>query len=176
MTGWWRRNAVALGALAVIAPITFGAIAWDGWQNQNLFVNSIPIDIADGDSMELLDATWGPIRASEIAYTSGFDMPADVKIIAAAIPVDPHGDAPPCLAPTLVQQSTGIRFPESRFQLGLLSSSEEPTSCVTDGENRVAPYEMIVPFIVPADAEGPFWVEVASVDAIPSVLRFSIDP
>ncbi|MGM7671697.1 hypothetical protein [Microbacterium sp. A93] len=176
MTGWWRRNAVALGALVVLTPVTFGAITWDGWQDHNLFTNTIPIDVADGDSMELIDTTWGPVRASEITDTSGFDMPTDARIIAAAITVDPHGDAPSCSAPTLVQQSTGIRFPESRFQLGLLSSSEEPTSCVTDGENRVASYEMIVPFIVPADAEGPFWVEIASVDAIPSVIRFSIDP
>ncbi|MGL3150387.1 hypothetical protein ACSS7Z_08475 [Microbacterium sp. A82] len=176
MTGWWRRNAVALGALALLTPVTFGALTWDGWQNQNLFKNTIPIDVEDGDTVELLDTSWGPIRASEIADTSGFDMPADARIIAALIPVDPHGAGPSCTAPTLVQQSTGIRFPESRDEIGLGYSAEEPTTCVTDGENRVLPYEMIVPFVVPSDTEGPFWVEIASVDAVPSVIRFSIDP
>lgn len=175
MTGWWRRNALALGALVVLAPVTVGSIVWHGWQDHNLFRNTIPIDVADGDSLDLAGADWGPIRASEISDTSGFDMPADVKILAAAIPVDPHGTPPSCFAPTLVQQSTGIRFPESRAELGLPSSSDEPTSCVT-GEEGSAGYEMIVPFIVPSDAEGPFWVEVASVDIVPSVIRFSIDP
>lgn len=175
MTGWWRSNAVALGALAVLIPVTFGAVVWDGWQDRNLFQNTIPVDVAAGDSLELVDASWGPIRASEIADTSGYDMPADARLIAAAIPVDPHGEPPYCIAPTLVQQSTGIRFPESRDALGVPWNSEEPTNCVT-GEEGVDPYEMIVPFIVPSDAEGPFWVEVAPADAVPSVIRFSIEP
>lgn len=176
MTGWWRRNAVALGALLVLTPVTLGAVVWDGWQDHNLFQNTIPIDVADGDSLELAGASWGPIRASEISDTSGFDVPAGAKVLAAAIPVDPHEGQPSCFAPTLVQQSTGIRFPESRTELDLPSSSEEPTRCVTGEEGTIDPYELIVPFIVPSDADGPFWVEVASSDAVPSVIRFSIDP
>lgn len=175
MTGWWRRNAVALGALVVLAPVTIGAVVWDGWQDHNLFRSTIPIDVADGDSLELDGAVWGPIRASEISDTTGFDMPSDATVLAAALPVEPRGEPPSCFAPTLVQQSTGIRFPESRAELGLPSSSEEPTRCVT-GEEGAAAYEMIVPFIVPSDTEGPFWVEIASADTVPSVIRFSIDP
>lgn len=176
MTGWWRRNAVELGALIVLTPVTLGAVVWDGWQDNNLFQNTIPIDVADGDSLDLVGANWGPVRASELSDTSGFDMPTDSRILAAAIPVDPHGKPPSCHAPTLVQQSTGIRFPESRAALGLPWSSEEPTMCVTGEEGTVSPYELIVPFIVPPDAEGPFWVEVASADAVPSVIRFWVDP
>lgn len=176
MTGWWRRNAVALGAIAVLTPVTFGAIAWEGWQGYFLYQNSIPVDVAEDDSIDLADTTWGPIRASEITDTTGFTVPSDARVIAAAIPVDPHGELPGCFAPTLVQQSTGIRWPESRFQLGLLSSSEEPTSCVTGDDVPTGPYELIVPFIVPDDAEGPFWVEVAPTPAVPSVIRFAIDP
>lgn len=176
MTGWWRRNAVALGTLAVLAPVTFGALVWDGWQDYNLFRNTIPIDVADGDGIDLVGADWGPVRASEITDTSGFDMPADARVLAAAIPVAPYGDAPHCFAPTLVQQSTGVRFPESRAQLGLPSVSEEPTSCLSGEAWTGDPYELIVPFIVPVDSEGPFWVEIVSADAIPSVIRFSVDP
>lgn len=33
MTGWWRRNAAALVAVAVLAPLSFAAIAWEGWQD-----------------------------------------------------------------------------------------------------------------------------------------------
>ena len=175
MTGWWRRNALALGALAVLTPVTFGAIAWEGWWGHYSYENAFPIDVAEDETLELLDTTWGPIRSSEIEDLSGFSVPSDARLVAAALPVDPHGDPPGCLSPTLVQQSTGIRWAEARSELGLLSTSEEPTSCVT-GDDETYPYELIVPFVIPGDAEGPFWVEVASADAVPSIIRFWVDP
>lgn len=175
MSGWWRRNAVALGALAILTPVTFGAVAWDGWQDYYLFRNTLPVNVAEGNSIDLIDTTWGPIRASELADITGFEVPPGSKVIAAAIPVGPHEESPSCYAPSLVQQSTGIRWSAARTYLGLASSSEEPERCVVD-ETDSSPYEMIVPFVVPGDVEGPFWVEVAPVEASPDVIRFWIDP
>ena len=38
------------------------------------------------------------------------------------------------------------------------------------------PYELILAFGVPDDAEGPFWVEVSPAESMPRLARFSIDP
>lgn len=174
-TGWWRRNTAALIALGVLVPVSAVAIGWEGWQDYHLHRNTIPIDVEAGESVDLLETTWGPIRASEIADVTGLDAPSGAKVIAAAIPVDPHGDRPGCTAPTLVQQSTGIRWAQARGELGVGYSADEPTTCVTL-EDAEQPYQLIVPFVVPSDAEGPFWIEVAPLDAEPSVIRFEVDP
>lgn len=175
MSGWWRRNAAALIALAVLAPVTFFAVGAEDWQDYHLHRNTIPIDVRQGDSVELLETTWGPVRASEIADRTGMDVPAHSRVIAAAFPVDPHGDPPACTAPTLVQQSTGIRWAQARGEMGIGYAADEPTACVTLTDVEY-PYQVIVPFVVPSDVEGPFWIEVAPVGAEPSVIRFEVDP
>src|SRR5690606_12493519 len=99
------------------------------------------------------------------------------RVVAVAIPVVPHGDAVHCTAPTLVEQSTGREWREMRSELGLPYDPAEPTSCVLPEEGEPAlPYELVVPFIVPDDAEGPFWVDIEPFEAIPEFVRFSVDP
>lgn len=175
MTGWWRRNAAALVAVAVLAPLSFAAIAWEGWQDYHLHRSTIPIDVAPDATVEVLETTWGPIRASEIHDLAGLDVPSGSIVIVAAIPVAPHDAPPGCTAPTLVQQRTGIRWGQARSELGVGYSADEPTACVTIDDAEY-PYQLIAPFVVPADAEGPFWVEVAPIGAEPSVIRFPVDP
>ena len=56
MTGWWRTNAVALGALVVLAPALVGVVAWNEWSQHD---SGRPVHVDTGGS-----ATYGKIAAA----------------------------------------------------------------------------------------------------------------
>lgn len=175
---WWRRNAIALGALVVLVPASVVIIAGHEWADYYLYRSTVPVDTRADGTIELGNATWGPVRSVEITDTSDYTVPTGVKVIAVAVPVTPGEEAPSCMSPQLVEQSTGRQWNEMRFELGIPYSLEESPSCAvpTDDDPALDPYELIVAFGVPDDAEGPFWVEVSPAESMPRLARFSIDP
>jgi len=178
--GWWRRNAVALIALAVLVPATFGGAAW--WEWKYAYPDSgkplYAVEPTKSGTVDLVGATWGPVKAKAITDTSGLDMPDDAQLVLVGIDVTPTGTkAPTCWAPTLVEQGTGRTWQSSRLELGLLSNSDEPDTCVPTLEGEKAePYQLILPFVLPDDARGPYWVIVEPLFAESRFVRFSIDP
>ncbi len=183
MSTWWHRNTVALIGLFVLLPVTLGVVNYNDWKEYYLYSPSFAAPVSDDGTVELAGATWGPIRASDISDVEGLLNPEGTRVIAVGIPVELHGDAvPSCSSPVLVEQSTGREWFEMRDELGFEYSADEPTFCVsaeTDENGDPLPvddYELLVPFIVPEDAEGPFWIEVAPLDAVPLFVRFSVEP
>lgn len=177
---WWRRNALALGLVAVLVPATFGGAAW--WEWKYAYPDSgMPlwaVEAGASGTVDLAGATWGPVTAKVITDTSQLDMPKDARLIGVTVLVTPHGDeGPSCWSPELVEQSTGRAWQSSRGELGLLWNSDEPEDCVPtlDGETA-KPYKLVLPYIVPDDAEGPFWVDIDPGTAKSKFVRFSIDP
>lgn len=176
MSNWWRRNAAALGILAVLVPATVLTIGWREWHEvydnagRRTFAIEVPVD----GTTELAGATWGPVRSGALEDLSGLDAPAGTRVIAAAIMVSPDGHDPvACMRPVLVEQSTGRQWNEMRIELGFDYNPDEPTACVSDATE---PYEIFVPFVVPDDAEGPFWVDVAPLGVGSTFVRFAIEP
>ena len=178
--GWWRRNALALVAVAVLLPATVLGTAW--WEWKYAYPDSgMPlwaIEPGSSGTVDLKGATWGPAKARVITDTSGFDMPENATLIAVTVKVTPHGDkGPHCWAPELVQQSTGRVWLSVRGELGLLWSSDEPEDCVpTLAGEKAEPYKLVLPYVVPDDAEGPFWVDIDPGQAGSRFVRFSVDP
>ncbi|MGN7861880.1 hypothetical protein ACTJI8_14965 [Microbacterium sp. 22303] len=180
--GWWRSNALALCALVMLLPATVLGVGW--WQWKHAFPDSgqpvWSVEPGASGTAELRGATWGPVQAKEITDTGGLDMPKDAKLILVGIPVTPTSDdAPGCWSPKLVQQSTGRVWLSERTELGLLWNKDEPDTCVTspdDGKKRVGPYKLILPYVVPTDTEGPFWVDLQPFHANAEFVRFSVDP
>lgn len=180
--GWWRRNALALTLLAVLLPATVLGIGW--WQWKYTFPDSgqpvWAVEPGASGTVELQGATWGPVQAKEITDTKDLDMPKGAKLILVGVLVTPKSDkAPGCWEPMLVQKSTGHNWRSARTELGLLWNDEEPETCVTspdDGKKRVEPYKLILPYVVPEDVEGPFWVDVKPLYAGSDFVRFSVDP
>ncbi|MFS0894309.1 hypothetical protein [Microbacterium sp. 179-I 3D3 NHS] len=172
---WWRRNLVALIALALLIPATALAIGWQEWRQYFDFDARpvTPVAVDDGETAELAGASWGPVRGGEIADLAGLDVPADTRLIAVGVPVDVGADGLSCDTPRLVEQRTGREWLPVRSEIGLLSDSAEPERCTTD---QTGSYELIVPFVIPDDVEGPFWVDVWPQSAGGSFLRFSFEP
>jgi hypothetical protein len=175
---WWRRNSAALIALAVLVPATVTAIGWREWsatyEVSSQYVR--PVVVAEGeDTIEFAGATWGPVTSGTFTADDGLPVPEGAEVIAVKIPVrnnDPD-DLIGCPSPVLVEQSTGRQWSEMSIALDLDYDPDAPTLCSTDS---AAPYEMLVPFIVPEDAVGPFWIDVMPYGEGPGFVRFSIDP
>ena len=172
---WWRRNTLALVALALLLPATAFAVGWQEWYQYFGFgVRAVtPVVVPEDETTDLVGAVWGPVRGGDIEDVSGLDMPEHARLIAVAIPVDPGAEGMACETPTLVEQSTGREWSPVRAEIGLDWSADEPETCLSD---QAGPYELIVPFVVPDDVEGPFWVDVRPYDAAASFVRFDFAP
>lgn len=172
--GWWRRNRLALLAVAVLVPVIGLGIPRFEWQiGYSMAPAQTPVEVADEGTLDLRDATWGPIRSDEIDDLTGLDMPPDTKLIAAVIPVDPDaGSKVACNPPRLVQQSTGREWKPVRSEIGIPYAAEERDTC---DSTTTEPYQLVVGFVLPEDVSGPFWLEVTSLTD-PTFVRFSIDP
>lgn len=188
--GWWRSNALPLGILVVLLPASAWSIGWHDRTVVNVtYLDRITPSLVDeGDTTDLSGATWGPIRSAMIPDTSGMTPPPNTQVLAVAIPVHIDPEHPVrCDRPVLIEQSTGREWNEMSYELGLTLGSTDAIDCVFDAAED---YEMIVPFVVPEDAEGPYWVDVvpyADPDAgwaeaaggtgfDGRFVRFSIDP
>lgn len=172
---WWRSNLVALVALVVLVPATATTVGYQEWyQHFGFGARAVTaVMVPDDESVERLGATWGPLRGGEVQDLSGLDVPDDTRLLAVAVPVDASAEGIACETPKLVEQSTGREWRPVRLEIGLLSSSDEPERCLSAESGE---YEMIVPFVVPDDAEGPFWVDVFLYDSGGEFLRFSFEP
>lgn len=174
---WFRRNGVALLVLAVLLPVTAVAIGWREWtatyDAPTRRTQAVTPD--GGDTVELAGATWGPVTSGVFTAADGLPVPEGAKVIAVKVPVDVHDveAGVGCTAPLLVEQSSGREWSEMSVALELEYDPDAPVTCDSTATEA---YEMLVPYIVPEDAEGPFWVDVVPYVSAPVFARFSIDP
>ena len=63
MTGWWRSNAIALGALVVLVPAAALTMSWNEWAEIRQSTATEPIRVEPGDSVRYADAVVGPVSA-----------------------------------------------------------------------------------------------------------------
>lgn len=178
--GWWRTNVIALCALVVLLPAATAGTAL--WQWKYAYPDSgkplWAVEPGKSGTVELRGAEWGPVRAKVITDTSGLTMPADATLIGVTVKVTPLQEkAPTCWAPKLIEQRTGRVWESVRGQLGLLWDQAEPEDCVPTLEGEKAePYTLVLPYVVPDDAKGPYWLEIEPDYAQSRFVRFSIDP
>lgn len=172
---WWHTNLAALIALVVLLPVTAATVGWQEWYQYFGFgtrsVTAVPVE--EHETTELADAVWGPLRGGEITDAEGLNVPTDARVLAVGVPVAPSRTGIACETPMLVEQSTGREWRPMRAEIGVGYDSGEPETCLSE---QVEPYELILPFVVPEDATGPFWVDVRPYDADGSFVRFSFEP
>ena len=169
---WGRRNAVALGALAVVLPATFAVVGgYEGWsmnQSRPVFPTVVPMN----QTTSFADAEWGPAEATLSTPPVGEELPADARIVTVEVPVTPQDGPVACAIPDLRE----IGGAERQWEF---SSEQTPydgitvTICPSEG---AAPFTLKVAYVVPADATGPFGVDVAVSEALPGFLRLVVEP
>jgi hypothetical protein len=175
---WWRRNAVALIALPVLVALALGGMGGWEWWKQNQAEPIFPVTAAAGESIEFGDVTWGPATASVQTPSIDADMPPGAQLLAVEIPVDRHGEPTACSV-RLLREVGGA---ERSWEADALQADwdyRKHTFCPTDPTADSYPagrFSLEVPFFVPADATGPFEVEVVLSDELPRVLRLEVTP
>ena len=171
MTGWWRKNAVALGALAVLIPAVVVSVAWNEWSEYDLNRASRPLAVAPGDSVEYGGATVGPATAR---FRDDPLAPQGSRVVSVKLRVEPGDPALVCLSPILREADGAARqWSAASYELDRGWDADRPTSCVAEA---TAPYTMDIDYLVPLDASGPFTVELDSVDSWPEFVSAVVEP
>lgn len=172
--GWWRRNAFALAAVAVLVPATAVVVGgnewWDVYSSRPVFAQAVP----SGDEATFGGATWGPATADFVSPGSDVDLPADARLIEVRVPVQPEDEPVSCFTPVLRElEGAGRQWDEADYDFSAEYDPEQSTSCPFD---RSDPYTVVVRFLVPADAIGPFGLDFSMGDQLPRFLRLVVAP
>lgn len=173
--GWWRRNAWPLAACAVLLPAVFGIIGWAEWDDYFSGHESRPITARPNASIDYAGASWGPAEIVELPPPEGYAPPAGSRILEVTVAVDPADDDPiGCLPPTLHEMGGAERqWDERTYELGEGYEPGEWNSCAGSGTE---PFAIVVPFVVPDDAVGPFALHIVVAERLPEYLRLPLGP
>lgn len=163
--GWWRRNAIALVALAVLLPATAGAIAGQEFRTYYEGRHWQPTVVAEGGTIELGGATAGLATLTAVPASAGVEVPEGGLALAAQLTVVPGDEPVSCARPRLVEAGTDRTWESDYAPLGWQGEA----LCF----EATAPVLINVPFVVPADA-GPFLVELEILHDGPELPRFRV--
>lgn len=165
---WARCNRWFLIALVVLLPLTVGLIGFREWSASFGSSPVIPRAVAAGETVG--GATWGEATLEEMPMTEG-EAPEGARAALLRIQVDPSGDPIECGSPVL-HETAGLQrsWDLTRSAGELPDGLEEELRCP---EGSTAAFELVVPFILPADAEGPFSIDVEVPELSPQFLRFT---
>jgi hypothetical protein len=169
--GWWRRNAVPLAAIAVLVPVTVGAVAVNEWSAHDVGHATKPITVENGDSTIYDGAQIGPAKAD---FTDVAGAPSGTRVVSATVLITPGEEPISCLAPTLRElDGAGRQWDEASFELDREYDAEAKTSCDSALPIR---YSLTLDYLVPDDAAGPFAIELSSGDALPRFVSLVVEP
>lgn len=177
---WWRRNAWTLVVLLGLVVATVGIVGLNEWRTYNWWRSSLPTEVPPGETIELGGARWGPVSPTweaswltEAQESRLEDLPSGTRLLEVAIPVDPAGEMPACGSPVLRETDGARRQWNGAGQwFYWLYSAENPDLCLAD---LGVAHTMVVHYLVPEDAVGPFVVDVEILDAVPRFPRFLLE-
>jgi len=161
---WWRTQRTALIALAIAAVGVLGANLWlDVIPNTRqadrvIEAGSDSAATISGQELELGFVEWGE-----------FDAPEGSRTLSIRLSASGGPDAASCGAAILTEQSSSRTWVSSRRGIDVDSDLGE-SSCVAEP----ASYRILLVFLLPDDAEGPFVLDIEGDDS--DVARFSVDP
>jgi hypothetical protein len=174
VSGWWRRNAVPLVATAVLLPATFLIIGGSEWNEYFSGRPTQPMTARPGESVEVNGVTWGPASIEQLDPPADAELPADAVVYRVTIEVRPADEAVACLPPSLHELEGAQReWGSGSYEVGWAGGSDSWDSCPIDATE---PFTIVVPYLVPADAAGPFAVDIEGADLIPAFPRLVVEP
>lgn len=163
---WWRRQRVPLIALVVTAAAAIGVHVWLDVLPASERVNRT-ITMADpraeisGQTITLDAAEWAEFEAPEGSRTLSIRLDARAGT-----------EGTSCGTFALTEVDGGRVWENARTVLDVPSEAGE-RSC-QEASPEPAAYEILAVFLLPPDAEGPFWFDIPGLDG--EVARFSVAP
>lgn len=163
---WWRTQRTALIAVAIAAAAVVGAYVWldvlPSIRQPDRVIEAGPEGgsraVISGQELELGFVEWGE-----------FDAPGGSRTLSIRLAASGGPDAASCGTATLTEQSSSRTWVSSRKGLELPAGLDE-TSCLAEP----ASYRILLVFLLPDDAEGPFVLDIEGDDS--DVARFTVDP
>lgn len=171
--GWWRRNALALGALVVLVPAALLAYDQFGFGDvRNPSLSAAANELVTVGDAQIGQATITPLDPEEVGAPTGT---APVLVSLHIIPGD---DALTCLGTTVTEPSTGRTWRTELLTIGWRPDSSQTSSCHV---RSAEPFDVSFPVLLADDATGDLVVQ-ATVGAISDDggdstvdLRFALD-
>ncbi|GAA5149556.1 hypothetical protein GCM10025768_12960 [Microbacterium pseudoresistens] len=165
---WWRRNRVALIALALLVPLTFGVIGarewWTRFEDRPVFPSEVSVgEVTAG-------AQWAGAEITDITARVDRDVPEGTRVLLVRLDVEPLQDAVGCRNPVLRELDGEHREWSAASGSLMPRGADAVTECPDDS---AAPFELVIPYVVPADA-GALALDVDVAVIRPGFLRFPL--
>ena len=159
---WWRRQRRALIALAIAAVAMLGATVWldivpSIRPTDRVIQAESTVDIA-GQTLTLGPTEWGE-----------FETPEGSRTLSIRLQSSGGSQASLCGQTTLTEIDSARTWLSSRKGLDV-SSADGENSCLPE----TASYRILLTFLLPEDADGPFLLDIEGSDQ--DLARFRIDP
>ena len=159
---WWRTQRTALLAVAVAAIAVISAYVWldvlPSIRQPDRVIEAGSGAVISGQELELGFVEWGE-----------FDAPSDSRSLSIRLTASGGPDAASCGSATLTEPSSSRTWVSSRDGLDVPSDSGS-TSCAAEP----ASHRILLVFLLPDDAQGPFVLDIEGDDS--DVARFTVDP
>lgn len=178
MSGWLRRNAIALGAVIVLVPaslfVTFSSDWLSYWEQRA----SSPVAVERGVDVGFGGAEW---RVTEVQRIRSTELPADAgappgtDAVVVSVEVSPGEATPPSCLLTLEETREGAPTRSwsadtgAGIDLGL--GLDVPQFCDSEATGD---YTMQAVFVVPADTGDALRLNVEVVDELPRYLSVTL--
>lgn len=168
---WWRRNAIALAALAVLIPATVASIGVNEWSQYDAGHPTRPVLVQPGGAVEYSGAQLSRARAE---FVENPGAPSGSRVVRAMLLIVPGAPPITCGTPELRELGGAQReWEEASLELDLPYDSEAHTICDSD---IAIPYSLTLHYLIPDDAAGPFTIEFVASGAMPEFVRLVIQP
>ncbi|MBO3662615.1 hypothetical protein [Microbacterium stercoris] len=165
---WFRRNALPLGALLVLLPSAVIVVGGQEWITYYGYRPTSPIEVPEGESATFGGAEFAGARLTDETNAHFDDVPPDARLLVARFDLIPADQPDGCEVTLREDGGAGRHWIAQTY-----GSIEGDFVSFCDSSNA-DPHEISAPFLVPADAEGPFFIEVVVADEAPRFLRLSV--
>ena len=175
--GWWRRNAVALAAAAILLVATVGITSAKEWTDYFGARPTQEIGVGVAEEVTFAGATWQ--LENVLAGTSDDvdQIPDGTTMVVVRVdvtPVDGGAEAPTCTL-RLIERGgdAGDREWSSAAQrpIDYRTTDGFTSYCAPDATET---YSLEVPFVIPAGASGEFSLVIEVPQGIPQFLRLEL--
>lgn len=178
--GWWRRNALALVAVVVLAGATAWAQTAQERSARDGYTPTRPVHAAPGETLEFAGATYTVVDVERL-YPGG--LPRGTAALRVTVDVAAAADgALPEMCTIRIEESAGSHgrrewLDAAYSPVDFLEVEGTRTSCSSgeDDDGRGA-FRLAVPFVVPSDVDGTLTLRVETTEAIPHYAALELGP
>lgn len=182
MRPWFSRNARALVAVAVLAPLTIGVVFWKSWSDYFGQRPSIAVVAEAGETADFADTGWTVLRTERITSDSAsgaeYSLPEGSDLVVVTVRVDTTDrgtDGSLFCDGVLVEHRPGDvdRRWGDALTSGIDYRSPDDVTYGCDSEQTGA-YDAEWTYVIPSDAGDELALAVEVVEEFPNYLELPL--